>query len=626
MDYRTFGTVTFWPIFHYRLEFAAVVRAALLADPPEVVAVELPGPWRDPILQGVNRLPFLSLVLGEAGDSHLFLPIEPCDGAMEAIRTAKELGLPVELIDLDVDEYPFHQDSLPDSFSLHRLGYDPLLQAYYAHSGAAPHPLDEQRETMMAHALQQLSRDGRRVACVLGAAHLPGLMEKLRTSQPRPLARAGQRKLRLFNWSRRSSREFMSEAPFLSAAYERLRGGQPRRGAGAPPEGKASPEPSPLDREAESEALLRHAAANYQERYKEEIGVPQRNALANFAKKYALVDGMIVPDLYHLVVASRGVAGDDFAYEVWELGSEYPWQDGSGMLPTIDLDEEYAYLAGRRLTLRRKIRRNRPRLARFSAKKRLREHFAGEWKSRWSGNVICSHQPEDLIIEDYGRYLKHKAKGLLSAERTRVEPFQVSLKDGIDVRETLRNWNENTLYVRDVMPLAGDMGSVVVIFDEDMPGQGTAEGSLALARENFPWLVTWHGENAQESDMALYATPAGEELVGPGISRCEYGGFLLSYPPRRMLDVWHDPYFDPARTKAERLLMAGIDYSVERHVLYIAKKAPRSWFNSIAERMGRKVIYLPLGQLSPNTVAKIRTFHVLEGHHVREYAGDYIDM
>ena len=126
--------------------------------------------------------------------------------------------------------------------------------------------------------------------------------------------------------------------------------------------------------------------------------------------------------------------------------------------------------------------------------------------------------------------------------------------------------------------------------------------------------------------MALYATPAGEELIGPGISRCEYGGFLLSYPPRRMLDVWHDPYFEPARTKAERLLMAGIDYSVERHVLYIAKKAPRSWFNSIAERMGRKVIYLPLGQLSPNTVAKIRTFHVLEGHHVREYAGDYIDM
>lgn len=124
--------------------------------------------------------------------------------------------------------------------------------------------------------------------------------------------------------------------------------------------------------------------------------------------------------------------------------------------------------------------------------------------------------------------------------------------------------------------------------------------------------------------MALYSTPPGEQLSGPGISRCEYGGFVLSYPPGRMVDVWHDPYFEMARTKPERLLLAGLDYSVERNVLYVAERAPRSIFRSLAERLGRKLIYLPLGQLSPNTVRKIRTFHVLDGPAVRDYAPDYI--
>jgi hypothetical protein len=185
----------------------------------------------------------------------------------------------------------------------------------------------------------------------------------------------------------------------------------------------------------------------------------------------------------------------------------------------------------------------------------------------------------------------------------------------VDIRETLRNWHEGKLYVREEMPLSGKVGSVVVIFDEDRAADG---------RERYPWQVTWLGEHEQESDMALYSTAAGEELVGPGISRCDYGGFALSYPPQRMADVWSDPFFDSARGKAERLLLAGIDYSVERHVLYVAERPPRAWFHAVAERAGRKLIYLPLGQLNPRTLKRVRSFHVLDGQHVRAYAGEYI--
>lgn len=611
MVQRQFERIAFYPVFHARLEFAAVVRQALLAEPPDVLAVELPGTWREPVLQAVNRLPLLTLVVGEEGDeAGAFLAVEPFDALVEALRTGRELGVPVELIDLDGELYPRVHEPLPDSFALPRVGYDAFLDAYYAHAGFTRVPQDDARETMMAHALQQLAAGGGRVACVLGAHHLPGVLERLATPQPRPLGRARPRALKLYAWSERSTAEFLSEPPFLAAAYERWRTGGAV--AQAPPTGPQAPA---VDREAEAEALLRQAAQAHEAREGQAVTPRQFRQIGAFARKYAIVDGRVAPDLFHLVTAARGLVDDDYAFEVWERGSRYLWQDGSGLLPVIDLDERFADVGGRRLTLRRSLRRRRPVLRGDVRKKRLREQLSGRWKSQWSGLTICSHPPEDLVVEDYGRYLRHKAQAMLTAEHTRVEPFQVSLKDGVDVRETLRNWHANTLYVREELPLGGRVGSVVVIFDAD---------PARREPERYPWCVTWLGEHSQESDMAFYATPAGEQLVGPGISRCEYGGFVMSWPPRRMLSVWDDPYFAAARSKPERLLMAALDYAAERLVLYVAERPPRAAFRTLAERMGRQLVYLPLGQLHRATLARVRTFHVLDGHHVREYADEYI--
>ena len=47
-----------------------------------------------------------------------------------------------------------------------------------------------------------------------------------------------------------------------------------------------------------------------------------------------------------------------------------------------------------------------------------------------------------------GRFLKKKAKSMLSEERIRTEPFTTSILDGIDLRETIRNWHEGKIYVR----------------------------------------------------------------------------------------------------------------------------------------------------------------------------------
>ena len=127
------------------------------------------------------------------------------------------------------------------------------------------------------------------------------------------------------------------------------------------------------------------------------------------------------------------------------------------------------------------------------------------------------------------------------------------------MRETIRKWYEGRIYVRQFQKIHGEVGSVVVIFDED--------------RDNrYPYMTTWLGENQNESDMAFYSTFPFDNLVGPGIGRAEYGGFLMSLPPRRMYDVWQDADYEFAESKSERLLLAGLDYSIHHYVVYVAAK------------------------------------------------------
>jgi Mor family transcriptional regulator len=98
----------------------------------------------------------------------------------------------------------------------------------------------------------------------------------------------------------------------------------------------------------------------------------------------------------------------------------------------------------------------------------------------------------------------------------------------------------------------------------------------------------------------------------------------MSLPPRRLYDVWQDADYQSAESKSERLLLAALDYSIHRHVVYVAAKPPRSIFKTIASRAGRTIVYIPIGQLSPASLKKIRVVHVLDGYDKREIAKDYL--
>jgi hypothetical protein len=91
-----------------------------------------------------------------------------------------------------------------------------------------------------------------------------------------------------------------------------------------------------------------------------------------------------------------------------------------------------------------------------------------------------------------------------------------------------------------------------------------------------------------------------------------------------MLDVWSDPDYAGARGKHEVLLLAALDYSKEKHVVYCAPRPPRSFFRQLASRLGKKIVHIPLGSLSPVRLKRLRVMHILHGHDKREIAKDYV--
>jgi hypothetical protein len=591
------------PILHNRMEFALEVRRQFYEFRPDIVAVEYPCTLEEKILQGIKRLPLLSVVYYRESDgAFTYLVLEPTDGQVEAVRLALSKNIPVKFIDRDVESYPFDLSPMPDPYSMTRIGHFAYCQAYInTCPNGHPETEDILREKTMAYHLQRLCRQGERIMFVGGLNHIAGLLKLLDNQQAQVMGRMRREGVGLAHLHRESSQEIMTEFPYLAAAYERARSS----------DGHDDP-----DRLKIIGRMINAARITHRKNNKEELTHNQIRILNRFARNYALLTGNLVPNFYQLIIAARGVADDNFAYEVWETGSMYPWQTEEPALPVLRLRGEDLFLDQKRIRFHRRLKSMRRRLVPVPVRKKKREQYPGQWREGFKGYSICSYPPEDVVIEGYGQRLKKRALEIKSEENFRIAPFTCSIQDGLDIRETIRDLVKEKIYVRQERPFRGKVGSVVVIFSPDLPDKD--------GMEEYPWCVTWLGEHSQESDMAFYSSPAGEVMDGPGISRCQYGGFMLTYPPLRVYDIWKDPFFDLARNKPERLLMAALDYSLEKHVVYVAATPPSGWCKSLAARLGKTIIYLPIGIFSPVTLKKIRQFHVLDGHAVRTWAPSYI--
>jgi hypothetical protein len=600
----TRGQITYLPVVPGRLEFAIEVRRRILAERPAVVAVELPETLEEAYLEAIQRLPQISVIFyndtkyrpptEEDSGQAVYVPVEPTDPFVEAVRTAQEIGAQVVFADPDTFERPHLSDTYPDSYALHSIPLSQYVEAYRVYPQERTEEIDRFAGGI-AWKLQGADPLAR-VVVVLALNLLDPVLDAMETPQPEPTRRRRE-DLQLVNAHPECLGEITTEYPFLQERYEMYR--------------VEMQEPGMVDRPRVQMALFRESEHAYVLNTGEKMHAWQRRLLARYSRNLAVMHRDLTASLFDLTIAARSIVDENYAWDVWETASRYSHQQTSSDLETVSISGDEVWLNTKRIRLRRRLPSTKRRLGNLGLKRRKKEKFPGEWASELNGASICSYPPEDMVIEDFGRFLKKKGKSVLSEERATVEPFTASLLDGIDLRETIRNWHDKKIFVKNIQKIHGDVGSVVVIFDEDSDGR-------------YNYMTTWLGEHQNESDMAFYSTYPFEHLIGPGIGRAEYGGFLMSLPARRMYDVWADPDYDFAETKAERLLLAGLDYSMQKYVVYVAAKPPRSVFRNIAARFGRTIVYIPIGQLSPVTMKKIRVVHVLDGYDKRESAKEFI--
>jgi len=607
MFYLRKGNIFAVPVLHYTMEFAAQVRLAFNEIQPDCVAVELAETMNLHLLHAASRLPDLSVVVASDSENHpLYYMCEPCDAAFEALRSALEVQIPAYCIDLDVDDYPQLRDHLPDPYAIQRIG----LQSYYEiyqksllHTAKPINKLDADREIYMARRLKELALSYDRILFVGGMTHIENIFNLIDRSSFPDLQHARRDAVQLCTLSEKSAQDVMAECGWISKKYEEARQ-------------DGLKETFPPDRQKLIYQLCKESSAAYIKTTGNTFpGYNLRNIM-KFVRNYALINNQLMPDLFQILTAAKSCVDPNYAYETWTLAIGYPYRRNVDNLPELDLSIEEVWGNSKLICFQLKDKSRKNHLA--QKRRKDKANFRFKAPSLFS---ICSYPPEDVIVEKFGEFLKKKGSQILTEEAARTAPFSTSLEDGIDTRETIRHWHEKKLYVKVKGKPPGGVGSVVIVFDEDSPEE-PKKG--AATEEKYPWHTTWIGEHDQESDMAFYATPVTANVVGPGISRCAYGGFMMSYPPRRMFDIWQDPDYGECSSKAEVLLMASIDYAVKPLVVYVASKPPRSLLKSFAKRYGKKIVYIPIGQLSPVMLNKLRVFHVLDGHDKRDIADEYI--
>ena len=594
------------PILHANGDFALEVRRHLTVLQPDCIALPLPPSFVESVEEGVEALPHISVAIQREitlEGAYNYVPIDPCQGVIAAVRTGMDMGIDRAYIDLEVDSYEESELLLPDPYALKEI---PLERFVAAMVPALTAPKDGgqrlARIRRMAYELHLLELEYERVVLVCSVADWPWVRQAFadradyaqhERSITLPVCRPVAADCLYFA---------LGELPHITHQYEHRRAEM------------VADETLSIDG---IKALLIDARDRWlvesEQGTDRRMGPQQMGLLLKYVRNLTLMESRLTPDLYNLALAAKQVGGDDFALALLEAACEYPPQmlngEGDALAMGVGqlVDEDgQPRPAKNRLQGVARVWRHLPLKPKPPAPKKQ------QWSQQWDPYGQCSFPPEDGRIERFQQHVREQARILLGDDLAKVEKFQSSLKDGLDLRETLRNWHTGDVYVRELPATRGSVEVVVFLFD------------VPANPHRYTWQSTWYAEHGEESTLSFFATPFLDNMVGPGIGQALYGGCSFIFPPRSIPDIWTDDRLRFTHTLEERLLGGALLHSQERRVVLVAPTPPSVRWRRMARKMGRQIVYIPLGRFSSAMVDRLRRFHVLNSKEVRSYAARYI--
>ncbi len=594
----------------------------------DCLAVALPESFRASVLEAIQLLPTPSMVLqrslpnygkswdddsedDSSSDSSVawsYVPIDPCQPVIMGLRFAMEERLAVKFIDLETNEFQPQSTVLPDPYALKTVSLERFATAVLPSIMRPFIDQEKQRIRYMAWKLRQLEQQYDNIVLVCSIQKWPWLREAYAEFRGEPPEHDTVEPPTIYSVNPNSLLFMFGELPFITGLHEQAR---------------AQLE----DDENVTIDGVKQLLMSARSSYLQDLGKRARRVTPmhlkqclKYTRNLTLLEHRMSPDLYTISLAAQQVLGDQYTIHVVETARHYAFQGDAEAfqaedapyqqvtlgidqlrLPSEEVVSVVSRLPGPPITWRSLELRRRP----------IKEE-RDRWMTQWNPYSQCSWPPEDTLIESFRTRVLDRAKAIMGADLARSEKFSTSIKDGIDIRETLRHWYDGDIYVKVMPPSVGKLDCCVMLFD------------VPADPRDYPWQTTWFAEHKDESTLAFFATDFGKELIGPGIALATYGGAMFLYPPVPIPDIWRDPRLEFAEPLEDRLIAAACLHSRERQIAVLSDRAPGAAWRSIARKLHKKLVHVPLGHFNDAMLQQLRMVHVLNGTEVRSYAERFI--
>ncbi len=599
---------------------AQTVRDVMVSQEIDCLTVPLPPSVESLVEEGVTSLPTVSLVVspeqqGDEISACSYVPVDPCQPVIMGIRVAMGEGIDRAYIDREVASFEPTSWVGPDSYTLQSVSHTSFAAASVPFLPSPERESQRQRRiAWMAFRLHELELDYQHIVCLCPLIDWPWVRQayqgRLPYVTPEPLTARPAR----WNVELSSLYFLLGELPFVTQLYEQRRA-EVRSDTHLSLDGIKE-----LMLETRSRWLAARSSAVSQEANWVTSQLLQR--YLQYVRNRTLLEHRIKPDLYTLVHAAQQMAGDTFALTLLDTAKTYEYQSELAELaltPVATMGLGTLQDPGGEMWKAKNRLQGDPQIWRsLTLRPKPPTQTKQTWAKQWNPFRQCSWPPEDLRIESFATHVRQQSQQALGADLARVESFSTSLEEGIDLRETLRQWAMKPqrsvfdLQVKVAPPAKGTIEVLVFLFE--VPADPTI----------YTWRTTWFAEHPEESTLCFYATPFSTHMIGPGIGQAQYGGTMFLYPPRPIPDIWENPLFNFTTTLEERLLAGACAHSQEPHVAVVSPVPLKAAWRTIARRFKRKLVPLPLHRFSGQTVARLRQFHVLNGHEIRSYASRFI--
>ena len=600
-------SLTLLPVVHGSASYAVAVRRFLLEHTFDCIAIPLPPSFQSSVLAGVEQLPTPSAVVqvgsSDPVNSASYVPIDPCQAVIAAIRFGISDRTPLQFIDRECEEFDPDSSVFPDAFALRETTIERFCAAALP---AIPGPSSSQRLDrieFMALRLKELKQKYVSIVCLCDLQDWPWLREAIVTGsnrETREFPNVNVSPAENYAVDPRTLLFLMGELPFITGLYENAR--------------QSLDDDSSLVVDGIKEMMI-----STRQSYLADLGNRARkipplllSQCLKYIRNQTLLARRFSPNFYTIASASQQVMGDQYTIHLVEAAKNYPYEEPLPW-PMLRMGIDQAYLPGvGPVSMTSRLPGPPLDWQTLALNRRAKKMDQRKWKTRWNPYGQCSWPEEDIRIESFRNRVIERAQGMIGADLARTEKFTTSMMDGIDLRETLRHWYDGSLYVKVQPPTIGHLDATVMLFDNEPDPR------------EYSWRATWFAEHVEESTLAFYATPFQKEMLGPGVAVSTYGGALFLFPPRKIEDVWEDERLDLADTLEQRLVAAACLHSESKHIALLSWSAPGIALKKIAKLFKKALVHVPLGHFSDSVVQQLRTFHVLNGKHVRSYAAHFI--